>query len=268
MIHGISDAPYCDLSKFLDYSEFLALIPEISAGIARCKDTLAIEGAFFKYPEHPNSSYKKTFTTLLDAFEQYNINDEPKSSLIQQWYSEKDNKLQAKNKFIRYLKSAYRGYDPMYSIHLAPAPWFEDCVAKDIIHWNYEAMKYFPKTLEWINNRVVGSVFSKITGMISIMYLEADGIPNEHRDGGQNAEHVNKRTSVKPTEQLLHLRTPNRGFYIFDPDTRDKIYVNAWACAFNTNDWHSTQRTLYPAWSLRIDGEYTDEVKKDIQWPI
>lgn len=267
MIHGISGAAYCDLSKYLDYTEFRSLIPEISAGISRCKDTIAIEGAFFKYPEHPNTSYKKTFTTLLDAIEQYKHNSDKSSKFVQHWYDEKDKKLQAKNNFIRYLKSAYRAYDPMYSIHIAEAPWFKDCIAEDIIQWNYEAAKHFPKTLEWINNRVVGQVFSRITGMISIMYLEADGIPNEHRDGGQNSEHINRRESVKPVEQLLHLRTQNRGFYIFDPDTRDKIYVNTWACAFNTNDWHSTQRVLYPSWSLRIDGEYTDKVKKEIKWP-
>jgi len=267
MLKGINGLPYGDLSSFLDYEEFKLLEPEINAGIAKCKDAVAIEGAFFKYPAHEKSSYKKYHKSLLEALDEYNNDTSPKHTLIKLWEDEKGKKLQSTNKFIRYLKSKHGAYDPMYSIHLAESPWFIDCVAEDIIYWNHQAMQHFPKTIEWIHSKILGTIFKSITGMISIMFIEQDGIPNEHRDGGQNKDHVSLRIEDELPEQMIHLRNPARGFYLFDPDTKDKVFINTWACVFNTNDWHSTQRTTYPAWSLRIDGEYTDQVKEALGWP-
>lgn len=269
MIQGIGNKPYGDLSPFLNYQDFESLYPEINAGMAVCKYTIAIEGTYFKYDTHPKSSFKHTTTSLLSAYEELkkdsNIGDKAR-----QWLDTKGETLQDTNKLTRYLKSKYRACDPVWLIHLAETPWFEDCVAKDIIKWNHEAVKFFPQTIKWINEKVLDNIFERDTiKMISIIYLENNAMPIEHQDGSHNKDNVATRSEFDPADQMLHLRNPVRGFYIFDPDTKEKIFIDSWACVFNTNDWHSTYRSIYPSWSLRIDGQFTQKVKdylKEYRW--
>ena len=263
MIRGIGNNPYGDLSKFLDYTEFEALYPEIAAGIAVCKHTIAIEGNYFKYDIHDQSSFKSTSISPLSSYEKLkNDSASLKNDKIKTWVENKGKTLKDTNTLTRLLKSKYRAYDPTWLIHLTEAPWFEDCIAEDVIYWNHQAMKLFPETIKWVNDKVSGNIFEEgIVKMIAIVYLENDGIPVEHRDGSHNKDNVSTREECAPADQMIHLRNPQRGFYIFDPDTRAKVFIDTWASVFNTNDWHSTYRSLYPSWSLRIDGQFTQKVK-------
>ena len=276
MIIGLGDErkPFVDLSQFLDYSGFEALFPEINAGIAIGKDYYAIEGTFFKYFSHEKTSFAPCSRSLFTSYNEYK-NDEtvPINSLVREWEKEKGKNLHITNKLARYLKLKYGAYEAKWAIPLTEAPWLSN-ISEDMVYWNNIAIKLFPKTIKWVQDNIVNNIVKEGTlKNIMLTYVENDGIPDEHQDGKHN--HEQKFTmnvdNLGPPEQVLHMRNPERGFYIFDPDTKNKYFFDSWACTFNTRDWHSSMRTLYPSWSIRIDGEFTDKVKevvKEKKWSM
>jgi hypothetical protein len=63
--------------------------------------------------------------------------------------------------------------------------------------------------------------------------------------------------------EFIHLRTRlDRPFYIWDAETDTKIETTSYATFFNDQDWHNGGTANVQTFSIRIDGEFTDEFRK------
>jgi hypothetical protein len=259
IIQGLDGKPFIDFSSLLSYDDFKNLEPEIMAGIAKCKTTDAIEGAWIHTVERAESTYRRHYKNILEAYEEFKADNVPADSLVHTWIANRETSLDDKNKFTRYLKSKYGAYDTYWMMHLVEQDYFD--VPTDINERQRAIMAHFPKTKEWIEQTLVGTIFDSID-TATILYLENDGIPHEHFDGHFADDMSLSLRNPYPLNEFVHFRNPRRGFYVFDPSTKNKIFENSWAIQWNTDDWHSSSRSLYPDWSLRVDGKFTAKVKE------
>jgi hypothetical protein len=125
-----------------------------------------------------------------------------------------------------------------------------------------EESKHFPGLVTWIKNLVDQNIISQI-GRVIFFHCEHDGQPFEHRDldgklGDQQgySDHRN---------EFIHIRyNTKRGFYIWDPETKNKVYINSNAAFWNDQDWHGGEINREQEYGLRIDCVFTDAFRKKL----
>lgn len=265
MIRGINGKPYIDLESFIDMSTFEKLQPEIYKGFALARD-YAKEGTWMKpYQNFDEMSYKMHWKPIFQAIEEFLAlpDDDPVKIAGMDLYKDFKN-YSSRNKFTRYLKMALGAYDP-YTYYFL---WEEgDWVDRQAPRRTTQEAEYFPNVVAWIEKMISDGIFTHV-GRVIFFNVEADGISFEHRDLDMQLvngveEQVNGYTNHK--HEFIHIR-PNleRPFYIWDPEKKNKIYINSRAAWWNDQDWHGGDRIIKPSYGLRIDGVFTDEFRKKI----
>jgi fermentation-respiration switch protein FrsA (DUF1100 family) len=88
------------------------------------------------------------------------------------------------------------------------------------------------------------------TARMLIMYDPAGRAVTAHRD----------HDSIELCHEFIWLRTNrDKPFYVLDPATAEKSYIAGYAAWFDTvNQYHGADTTGELAWSIRIDGRFTD----------
>lgn len=263
-MRGINGQPIVDMSRFLNREDFKKLEPEIIAGISETKlDTF--EGIFVQIESHPNSTNPHDWKTVPKGLKEF-LNDPtiPKDSKVMGWYNDLAN-VSSRNKLVRFLKSKYGVYDPLQNFYLTTD---ENFGGKSMPEAKLPSVEdHFPKVMEWANS-LVGDIFDSIFQVV-VFYVEHDGRTIEHTDlAPDNDLHLpldKVHDDIDKLPHFVHLRIDtSRPFYVFDPENKNKYFANSWACWFNAKEWHSAVRHTAPAWSLRIDGHFTDKIKKEL----
>ena len=99
----------------------------------------------------------------------------------------------------------------------------------------------------------------KETGRILVMYdVDANPVP-AHRD------HLNPDVC----HEFLWFRTNlKKPFYMLNHETNEKLYVNTYTAWFDSvNQFHGSDSCPGLAFSIRVDGKFTDEFRKQIPVP-
>lgn len=91
------------------------------------------------------------------------------------------------------------------------------------------------------------------TGRMLIMYDPKGRAVTAHRD----------HDSIDLCHEFVWLRTNlEKPFYMLDPGTGEKLYVGGYSAWFDTvNQYHGADATGELAWSIRVDGRFTDEFR-------
>jgi len=263
-MRGINGQPIVDMSRFLDREAFQKLEPEIIAGLAETKLD-AFEGIWIDIENHPNSTNPQDWKTIPDGLKDFlkdpDITDDSKAK---QWHNNLDN-VTSRNKLIRFFKSKYGVYDPLRVFYLTTNENFGGTTMPDAKL--PELAEKFPSVMAWANS-LIGTMFDSIF-RVCIFYVEHDGRTVEHYDLAPDSDlrlPLDKvHDDIDQLPHFIHLRSDtSRPFYVFDADNKDKYFANSWACWFNAKEWHSAVRHIAPAWSLRVDGYFTDAMKKEL----
>ena len=110
--------------------------------------------------------------------------------------------------------------------------------------------------------RRVKNVITQI-GRVIFFHCEHDGHAFEHRDldGSKGTEQ-----GFSPhNNEFIHIRyRTKRGFYIWDPEAKQKHYVNSCAAFWNDQDWHGGETSNEQEYGLRIDCKFSDRFKEEI----
>jgi len=249
MIRGIGGKPFINLDNHLDIDTFTQLHYKICKGIVlsdyKKEGNIVEPGGFDNaYEFHA----KPTFMALK---EYYSLPEDHEIRVIGREIGEFDNR----DKFILYLKLALGAYDPYQFIFLKTEDggWESRFEAKA---WTND-IQYFPELKVWLES-LVGTVF-KYLGRIIIFKAEHDTQMFMHRDLilPDETEYFDHR------HEFIHLRTNlDKPFYIWDPESDTKILTDSRATFFNDQDWHSGGKTNKQTYSIRIDGEFTDEFRE------
>lgn len=98
------------------------------------------------------------------------------------------------------------------------------------------------------------------TGRIIIMYDEGGRAVSAHRD----------HDSVDLCHEFIWFRTSlAKPFYMLDPKSGEKLYVRSHAAWFDTvNQYHGADASHGLAFSIRVDGRFTDEFRRQIPFPV
>jgi hypothetical protein len=259
MIHGINNQAYFDLEQYLDMKKFDELQPEIIRGFAEARE-FAKEGTWMKPGfTFDDMSYKIHWKPIYQAMEEFM--ELPKDDPIYKGGIDlfKDFKdYKQRNKFTRYLKMAMGAYDPyIYYFLWEEGSWDDRTAARKLT----EEAEYFPNVVKWVE-QLQGTVFEHI-GRVIFFHCEAGGIPFEHRD--LDAKNGMNQTFPHRNE-FIHIR-PNtkKAFYLWDPESKNKTYLNTRAAWWNDQDWHGGEQIMEQSYSLRIDGKFTESFRSTLK---
>ena len=259
MIKGINGNTYFNMESHIDMHKFEQLQPEILTGFALAREH-AKEGTWMTPGfSLDQMSYMLHWKPIHKAMSEFL--DLPNDSPIKQAGLKlipKDFKdFKQRNLFTRYIKMAMGAYDPYIYYYLWEEGSWDDRTAPRKLTPEAE---HFPETVKWIES-MVGTIFEDI-GRVIFFHCEADGIPFEHRD----LDAKNGIDVVKPhRNEFIHIR-PNtkKAFYLWDPETKDKTYINCRAAWWNDVDWHGGEKIMEQSYSLRIDGKFTEAFRKQL----
>lgn len=251
MIRGINSQPYINLDPFIDINGFTELHYKICKGIVLSENkkegNMVEPGGFDAHPPLPF----KPFFKAIKEYEQLDYNDEIRvvGREIGEW--------QNRDKFMQYLKLSLGAYDPYQFVFLKSEAggWETRFEEKE---WTSDS-QYFPELKQWLQT-LVGPVF-KYLGRIIIFKAEHDCQMIMHRDLilPEETDYFNHR------HEFIHLRPSlDKPFYFWDPESDTKILMESRASFFNDQDWHSGGKTNKQTYSIRIDGEFTDEFREQI----
>jgi hypothetical protein len=259
MIKGINNQPYIDLEQYLDMDTFDKLQPEIYRGFAEARE-FAKEGTWmepgFTFKDMSYPIYWKPIYQAIQEFLALPDDNPIKQGGIDLYRDFKDYKI--RNKFTRYIKHAMGAYDPyVYYFLYEEGNWDHRGAPRT----KTEEAQFFPNVVNWVEQTLEAGIFEHI-GRVIFFHVEADGIPFEHRDlDAKNGVDV-----IKPhRNEFIHIR-PNtkKAFYIWDPEKKNKIYLNTRVAWWNDVDWHGGEQIMEQSYSLRIDGKFTDAFRKKL----
>jgi hypothetical protein len=259
MIKGINNKTYFDLEQYLNMTEFEKLQPEILRGFAEARE-FAKEGTWMKPGfDFKDMSYRLSWKPIYEAMDEFM--SLPMDNPIYQGGIDlfKDFKnYKQRNKFTRYLKMAMGAYDPyIYYFLWEEGSWDDRTAPRKLT----EEAAYFPNVVKWVEQLINDNIFEHI-GRVIFFHCEADGIPFEHRD----LDAKNGIDVILPhRNEFIHIR-PNtkKAFYIWDPETKNKTYLNSRAAWWNDVDWHGGERIMEQSYSLRIDGKFTESFREKL----
>lgn len=256
---GINGKPYLHLEQYLNMESFDQMQAEICLGFAEAR-SFAKEGTWMK----PGFTWDES---------SYIINWKPIPRAIEEFLSLPDNdpikvtgmplfkdfsNYEQRNKFTRYLKMAMGAYDPyIYYFLWEEGSWDDRTAVRKL---TAEAA-HFPSVVLWVENLIEEKIFEHI-GRVIFFHCEAGGIPFEHRDlDAKNGINV----SYPHRNEFIHIR-PNtkKSMYVWDPEKKNKIYINSRAAWWNDQDWHGGEMIMEPSYSLRIDGRFTEKFRKKL----
>lgn len=262
MIKGVNGQTYFNMEPYISMERFTELQPEILQGFAQAR-MHAKEGTWmtpgFTFDD---MSYKVSWKPIYQAMEEFKKlpdNDPIKVAGMKLMPTDFKN-FQQRNLFTRYLKMAMGAYDPYIYYYLWEEGSWDDRTAPRKLTPEAE---YFPNVVVWIES-MVGSIFEDI-GRVIFFHCEADGIPFEHRDLGAHNGVWEKDKYSPHRNEFIHIR-PNtkKAFYLWNPETKDKTYINCRAAWWNDQDWHGGEKIMEQSYSLRIDGKFTEEFRKKL----
>jgi hypothetical protein len=261
MIKGINGNPYYNMEPYLDMDSFDNLQPEILRGFAEARE-FAKEGTWMKPGfDQSNGSYSWNWKPIYKAIEEFHAlpDTNPIKQTGMELYKDFKNYRQ-RNKFTRYIKMALGAYDPyIYYFLWEEGSWDNRTAPRKLT----EEAEYFPNVVKWVEH-LQGTVFEHI-GRVIFFHCEHDGIPFEHRDLDAKNGNTDDQGYTPHRNEFIHIR-PNtkKAFYLWDPESKNKTYLNTRAAWWNDQDWHGGERIMEQSYGLRIDGKFTEEFRKRI----
>jgi hypothetical protein len=97
------------------------------------------------------------------------------------------------------------------------------------------------------------------TGRMLIIYDDSGREVPAHRD----------HDSAELCHEFIWMRTNfDKPFYMLDPQTGEKLYVTSHSAWFDTvNQFHGADATGALSFSIRVDGRFTDDLRRRIPFP-
>jgi len=263
MIRGIDNKPYINLDPFLDIEGFRKLHPEICRGFAQARN-YAKEGTWMAPGfDWKDSSYILNWKPIYKAWDEYQAlpADHPikleGNKIIPTDFSD----YQQRNIFTRYLKTTLGANDPyIYYFLWNEGNWNERSAERQ----KTEESNFFPGVVKWVENLQHSNIIDRI-GRVIFFHCDHNGKAFEHRDLDAKNGILEKNGYTAHNNEFIHIRyRTKRGFYIWDPDTENKFYINANAAFWNDEDWHGGEESKEVEYGLRIDCKFTESFRAKI----
>jgi hypothetical protein len=241
MIIGINNEPYLDLSSYIDIDGLRAMHKEICLGIAKSKSNTTIYGTGLG-----DLSHRKSFIDLAKQYANSVDEIDKEISKTLDW-----------NQRAVFFKLYEGMYNASHVVTLRGPP-----AGKRMENYFFKGKasfteptpdaQHFLKLLDWIYKL---PIFSEI-GRIIFFLNEHDCSLQMHMDSPKRYPHRDEFVWINPTGK--------KRFWILDPETKEKTYIESSAAFFNSMDWHGGDAIPTYEYSLRIDGKFTDDFREQL----
>lgn len=242
---GINGNPYEDLDDYLtpQLNELKSMEKEIAVGIAK---VLAKKTGIDEYKNFIDYVYPKEYEGMGSYEKISQFVPDPK---IEDYIAT----LNKREKQIFY-KMYYGLYPTINYICIQDiSEWVAMMDQEDGDHFPF--IKEWAKTLPFKSIKVIRLIVNE-PGVKTLMHTDYDRNHLKRMKVTNESPRIKQAIYINPFE--------HKKFYIYDEDTETKHIIKAKASLWNFADWHGADASEYPAWSLMIHGEYTDEFKSKV----
>lgn len=241
---GSKQSPFLYLDQFVEAPDWQKLHVDVSFGIAQS----TWNKRFVSSGVHPDWADNE-ITPLLKQIEW-------EGKHLTEYERELYNKMPSYEEKIKFISALMYRPHPFWVIFIRNnqrkeiSGVFNKAKAEDC-EWTENA-KYFPSLVEFINKLPFAEI-----GRVMLFITEANNQTVPHYDS--------KAQSDRPNDDFIWFTTkPNtKKVFVMDSHTKEKFYPEegkklVW---FNEMDFHGTDPMPHMAFSIRIDGVFTPEVK-------
>jgi len=262
---GIWGQPYIDLEPFVDVSGLDEIDEEILEGLTLVEPGytggslkwLGVAAPWVVEDEYADLGFVIEGMSRQELIKFVSMGETPDGFDPEQrenlaFGDETDNPLSDRQ--ILYLKYKYGVYFPWKVVyHLLENFRWEDNHSGKGKHWDEEALRVFPKTIELIRSLP----FTEI-GRCLIFGMEANDHATIHRDSepGKQLE-IAHCVSICPRK--------DKRFFLLDPEGREQTFVESRAYWFNDMDYHGVEPDPFFRYSIRIDGRFDPAFLRELE---
>lgn len=126
---------------------------------------------------------------------------------------------------------------------------YKDKAKQDATEYTPWSNDFLP-ILSWVQDQ---NIF-KDWGRVIIFYND------EHQGCGIHRDYSPHKRPEKPDQFIwINLFPDRKQFFVLDGATGDKHYINSQTGMFDTSNWHGSDSHPLAAFSLRVDGIFSDE---------
>jgi hypothetical protein len=239
-MQGIKNLPFIDAAPFLPIDELRELEKEICIGIAKSKINAGIYG--------PGIKNEEIFKSMIGLIKKYSISND-----INDQKMLKELSFDQLAIFFKLYENMYSASTVVYIRDFLEQKSFKSYIKKakaDATGYTDNA-KNFPNLIKWISKLPFTEV-----GRTLFFLHEHDCKLLIHRDGPSYTPHKNEFLWFNPVGK--------KTFFIYDELNDKKHFVNTSAAFFNDLDMHGGDPVDSMSWSLRIDGVFTPEFRKQL----
>jgi hypothetical protein len=136
----------------------------------------------------------------------------------------------------------WKGY-----VELIPNRYWKDKSDASGKDFTARAKSFFPKTIAFLRTLPLTHM-----GRANIMGLEGNDHGTLHRDG-------DPKDQAAPDQFITLCPANDKRLYLWDDSAKAKTYVSGRAVWFNDFDFHGVDAEPHFRYSLRVDGNFTDE---------
>ncbi len=249
---GVHGKTHLELEQFIDMQSFDKIQIELWKGMALAKP-LAHRGQFSNpvLPENLSFSYKENkINPIFYAYDDYMaLPNDSEIKVVGEELRKFDNTV-----FLEFLKYAFQAHDSIYLYYLwntKKPGWKENTDPRQLD----DLARFFPETVKWVDKLIEDKIFSFI-GRAYIVSIESGGLSFEHFDEPADA-------ASPEVSEFIHIRPDLiRPFYVYNPQTKTRHYIQTRVGWFNDKDVHGGDIVFNPSYSIRIDGIFTNEFRQ------
>jgi hypothetical protein len=240
-MNGIGGKPYISAEHLIDMSGIIALEKEICYGIARSEVLAGIYG--------PGIKDSHIYGNFLSCMHKFNIDDNISMEERKTFNSLTRNQ---KSLFFKLYNGLYSASTTVY-LRTFKEEGLNSYLGKSKADKTIETdnAKYFPNLMKWIS----ALPFAEI-GRVLFFLHEHDCKLLVHRDGVKYTPHKNEFLWINPCGV--------KSFFIYDEEKDIEHVVDSKAVFFNDLDMHGGHPNSKLTWSLRIDGVFKDEFRRQL----
>jgi hypothetical protein len=243
-MYTVNNKIFQNFDHLLDINALLKLKPFLSAYIARnseyCRPTKFGRMSFY--------GEETKLTGVHDAVEYYKAHveslDDDLKPIIQELIA---NDLLGS--FVIYeddVTHTSLSFNTRYNTHGLYNKHKPECVARVPVDYQ---MQFF---YNWLDAQHIFKEYGRVLFFIS-------------HPGSKQIAHTDPSDPEKnnPDEFIwINLNPKRKKFYVLNPITQEKTYVNGYVNWFNTDNFHGGDAVEYSCYALRIDGTFSDEFKE------
>jgi hypothetical protein len=226
-MHLINNQPILDLSSYVNIQTLLEIKPYLDYAVV--KSSRIITPSRYSGNQFLNQQ-GIGITDILDSYssEYPFIQDLKDNDQLASW--------------LRYQFDVIYGQQSVQIIY--PTSWQTKHLKESCLPT--ENVKYFKPFFDWLDKQEIFSQYGRV-----VVFTNEPGV--------DTPTHYDYRNDITSKDEFIWINLDLRKkFFVYDPETKIKHYLEGPVGTFNNHDYHGADPSKFATWSIRVDGTFSD----------